>query len=433
MAAPISVRGGANGIEAHYDDMTALARLFGRSAADTGGAALALHGYLVHPDVLASAALDPAGAATFEMQLLAALDGPSGVTCLAARCAAADVSLRGAAAAYLTADRLDERFAPQIDAVRRAPKTLYDGAASLARRDPGGAWQKVIADDPWLADLGVGATAAVLSGGSPGGGARLFSRLFGDGVPHVAVLGRDDAADMAGPPRNLAGLLAGLAWRDDGAPGEVDVRFLDPPDGIARRVIVDVPGTKSWSLGLHNLDVTSVATNLRAIGGEVTSYERGVVGAMRMAGVHQDDDVLIVGHSEGGMVAVNTARRLTASGEFHVRHVVTAGAPIGLIAADIPPSVAVLALENDADVVPHLDDAANPDRVNVLTVTAHHDRGSISANHDLRRSYLPAARDVDASHDRSVREYLAGPDGISGFLDAATVRTYAYRITRSYD
>jgi pimeloyl-ACP methyl ester carboxylesterase len=424
MGWPLSVRGGTNGVVAHYDDMMAAARLFARAGGDTAAASVALHGYLIGPDVLASAALDPIGAARFEATLMAALDGPGGLTWLAARCAATDVGLRAAAAAYLGADRLDERLEPELDAVARAPKAALDAAVRLSGGDPGGALQKLITDDPQLADLGIGVAGDVLGAGSVAAGARLVGLPFADGMPRVTDLGGDHGL---GAPRSLEDLLAGLARRDEGRPGEVDVHFLD--GGSARKVVVDIPGTKDWSLALHSSDVTSIATNLRALRGAVTTYERGVLEAMRRAGVGPDDDVLMVGHSEGGMVAVNAARRAAASGEFRVRHVVTAGAPLGLIAGNVPAGVNVLALENDGDVVPRLDGAENPDRLNITTVTAHRGHGDVIANHSLDDAYLAAARDLDASDDPSVRDYLGG---LTGFLTASTVRTHTYQITRTY-
>ena len=431
MGQPISVRGGANGIVAHCDDMTAAARLFGRAAGDTVAASVALHGYLIDPDVLVSAPLDPMGAARFEAALGLALDGPGGLAWLAGRCAALDVGLRAAAAAYLGADRLDERLEPGLDAAARAPRAALDAVVLLSEGAPGAALQKLVTDDPHLADLGIGVAGGVLGAGSVAAGAQLAAVPFDDGVPRVTSLGADLAADAAGPQRSLEGLLAGLAQRNEGRPGEIDVRFLGG-SSRARRVVVDIPGTKDWSLALHDGDVTSIATNLRALGGAVTTYERGVLEAMRLAGVRPDDDVLMVGHSEGGMVAVNAARRAAAGGEFRVRHVVTAGAPLGLIAGSVPAGVSVLALENDGDVVPHLDGAENPDRLNITTVTAHRDHGGVIANHDLAGAYLAAARDVDASDDPSVGDYLRGPRGIAGFLSAPTVRTQTYQIVRTY-
>jgi hypothetical protein len=428
MSRPVSVRGGANGVEAHYDDMTAAARLFGRAAGSTGEAALALHGYLVHPAILASTVLDPGGAAQFEARLLAALDGPNGITWLAARCTGIDVGLRSAAAAYIAADRLDQRLVPGVEALAHAPAAIAEGAAAMRRGDVDAALQRLLTDDPELADLAMRATADILGGGSLSNGTRLLSRAFDDGAPRVTSLGDEVVADTAGPPRNLRDLMAGLAHRNLGGPGEIDVRLLDGADG-RRRVIVDVPGTKDWSPALHNRDVTSLVTNLRAIAGEVTTYERGIVEALHGAGVRPGDDVLLIGHSEGGMVAVDAARHLAASGELHVSHVVTAGAPIGLVAGGVPGDVDVLAIENEGDVVPHLDDAPNPDRLNVTTVTVHHDHGAILPNHDVDASYVAGAADIDASDDPSLRAYLAG---LGGFLTARTVRTRKYLITRCY-
>jgi len=196
---PISVRGGTNGVVAHYDDMTAAARLFARAGGDVAAASVALHGYLIGPDVLASAPLDPVGAARFEATLMAALDGPRGLTWLAARCAATDLGLRAAAAAYLGADRLDERVEPELDAVARAPKAILDAAVRLSGGDPGGALQKLITDDPQLADLGIGVAGDVLGAGSVAAGARLVGLPFADGMPSSPTL-----AVTRGPGRRAA-------------------------------------------------------------------------------------------------------------------------------------------------------------------------------------------------------------------------------------
>ena len=93
----------------------------------------------------------------------------------------------------------------------------------------------------------------------------------------------------------------------------------------------------------------------------------------------------------------------------------------------MPGSVKVLALENDGDAVPCLDGAANPGRGNVTTVTVHHHDGSLVDNHDLSKSYLPGARDVDASTDTSVEDYLASA---SGYLEATSVQTKTYRVSQ---
>ena len=94
---PVSVSGGSNGVEAHYDDIVAMARLFGKVATDTGGAVLSLHGYLVDPAIFCSGLFDPGGVATFEADLLDALDGYHGLSWVAVQCGLIDAELRAAA------------------------------------------------------------------------------------------------------------------------------------------------------------------------------------------------------------------------------------------------------------------------------------------------------------------------------------------------
>jgi pimeloyl-ACP methyl ester carboxylesterase len=279
----------------------------------------------------------------------------------------------------------------------------------------------VVADDPALADVLVGAL------GLPQALA-VIAHDLPDGSGRVSDEGPDRLGRAATPPRSLADVLAELADRDDdGRSGSIDVRILTLTDG-SRRVIVDVTGTKSWD-PLPTSDVTSLTTNGRALVGEPTAYEQGVLGAMRRAGVRPDDPVMLVGHSQGGMVAVTAARDAVRRRAFRVTHVVTAGSPIGRTVGDVPGSVQVLALENARDVVPHLDGRANPDRPNVTTVTGRRGNGTVADDHSLGDAYVPLAGDTEAAADRSVRDFLTGADG---YFRAVRVETHVYQISRGY-
>jgi pimeloyl-ACP methyl ester carboxylesterase len=219
-----------------------------------------------------------------------------------------------------------------------------------------------------------------------------------------------------------------LAWRDgEQVHGGIDVRMVTLADG-SRRVIVDITGTKSWD-PLPTGDVTSLTTNGRALVGVRTAYEQGVLLAMRRAGVRRHDKVMLVGHSQGGMVAVTAARDALRSGEFDVTHVVTAGSPVALTVGQLPRRVQVLALENRRDVVPHLDGRANPDRRNVTTATASSGDGTVLGDHAVEGAYVPIAEEVDASRNRSVRDFL---DGAGDFFRGTEVRTTTYQVTRGY-
>jgi hypothetical protein len=421
-AQPISVRGGTGGIEAHYDDMVDAAHLLGAAATELAETSAVLHRYLLDPGLGTGGLLDPAGAAAVEMSLADALDGPSGITFLAARCAALDVALRAAAAAYEASDRIRTDAHDVADGFIGLPGALVAGTRVGVRTgSPRLAAQRLITADPALADDVVTAL-----GGVRGAGFAVATDLARDGTPVVRDLGTDPAADAAAPPRNIRDLIAALARRNEGRHGEIDVRIIRTTGG-ARAAIVDIPGTKSWQ-PLPNHDVTSVATDLRAIAGRSSAYESGVFAALARAGVRNDDDVMLVGHSEGGIVAAQAAIDARRSGRFRVTHVVTAGAPIGAIAHDLPAAVRVLAIENRGDVVPHADGHTNPDRVGLTTVTVHRDSATVAGNHSLRASYLPGASDIDASGDVSVRDFVRSA---AAFLHGDTVQTQRFLVTRA--
>ncbi|MFN2518122.1 MAG: hypothetical protein ABR604_03610 [Jatrophihabitantaceae bacterium] len=417
---PVSVRGGSNGVEAHYDEIVAMARLFGKVASDTGGAALTLHGYLAAPATFATALLDPAGAANFEADLLDALDGYHGLTWAAVQCGLIDAELRTAATLYQEADRLSIALQDRVGGLARLGPSVAGAVAQLNRTGTISlSLQSVLTGDPALVDELMNAGLITLDG--------IIAPLYLDGHAKLADLGVDTAPVAATPPRTLADVMAGLTLRNQGRSGEIDVRLITGPDGT-RRVIVDIPGSKTFDPTQVD-DITGPATNVRSLVGVTTAYERGVLQAMKRAGVQPGDEVMLVGHSEGGMVAVQTALACAQSGRFRVTHVVTAGSPVGLTVSQLPGSVRVLALENHNDLVPHLDGRTNPDQVNVTTATVNRGSGAIIDDHDLTSSYLPGASDVDASDDPSIRSFLSGA---SGFFDATSVQTHTYVITREY-
>jgi hypothetical protein len=421
---PVSVRGGTHGIDARCDDLADVARLFGHAASDIAAVSWSLQRYLFDLGIMGSALLDPGGAASFEFELARALDGPHGVTMLALECAALSARLYAAAAAYRLADHLDSSVHTVLDGVIELPRAAIAAEATLLfTGNPDRAVDALVTGDPALAD-DVVAAAAVLARAAPPG---LTDLALADGHPRVRALGIDSTPSAQAAPRNLTDLMRALATRDRGRPGEIGVSILASAGG-RRLVIVDIPGTKSWN-PLPNSDVTSVVTDVRAMTGRTTSYERGLFEALHRAGVRPSDDVMLVGHSEGGMIAVQAATDAQRSGTFRITHVVTAGAPIGRIAGHVPRSVAVLALENAHDVVPHLDGRPNPPAPNVTTVTVDHDSSRILGNHEVEDAYILGARDADASRDPSVRDFLAGA---TGFLHATSASTQRFVITREY-
>jgi hypothetical protein len=359
--------------------------------------------------LVGSAIADPVAAARLELDLVAVRDGPSGMRWTA-------LELAGLRDLLLLA----------VDAYRTA-----DDAQSWAVRHPG------VIDDAIAVITG-------LTGMPERRIAADLAQLWPDGRPTVRLVALPQGPQ---PPRTVADLMRALAVRcgisnrwspasaaavaalppgyDDGT---IDVRKLSGPDGTAW--IVDLPGTSDWDLPgpfanpARAHDPADFGGDIRLMAGESTAYERGVVHALVTAGVGRDEPILLTGHSEGGMVAMAAAGMLAGRG-FTVRSVLTAGSPIATMPR--PAGTGVLALENAADVVPHLDGQPNPaddDEWSTLTFT---DRvGGIGADHGFV-AYDAGAQLADRSTDPKV---VAWRRRARPFLSATSSTSYAFRIQR---
>ncbi len=189
-----------------------------------------------------------------------------------------------------------------------------------------------------------------------------------------------------------------------------------PPDRRERTAyVVTIPGTKDWQLDPRRREhLTDFATNAGALGGLPTARVDGIAKALERAGARPHDQVMLVGHSQGGMLAVRAADEWTRSERFAVTHVVTAGAPIG--GMTVPASVQVLALESRDDVVPRLDARANDDRANVVTVRFDTPAATLIAQHALETSYLPAATALASSPYSQNPSLLAWSESATAFI-----------------
>jgi pimeloyl-ACP methyl ester carboxylesterase len=434
MPGSITVSGGQFSISADFAQLRMLADAIETALPSIRDAARSALRTLTDPALGLPALLDPLGAA--EVACGAGRTVATAGTVLA-ECTLLAAGLRTAATCYENADDLSGRWAPVLRAIRQLPGAV---AASLPHLllAPGGAdpaavlaGARVLAEhDPDLLPPGSALYLPDRSLSPIAGQARALARLYSDGRPLVSRRSGEPSDDRAGPPRGVADLLRGLSCRDDSTTGGgIDLRFVTHtrPDGASTRsVIVDVPGTKDWNLlDRHNRNVADMTTNLRAVGNEQTTYESGVVAALLASGVGADEPILLVGHSQGGLVAARLAADLAASDRFRITHLLTAGAPIGLV--DIPSHIQVLSLENAGDVVVGLDAADNRSRPNQITVRTSRTASTFGARHSLDGAYLAAARDVDAAGDRSVDAWVSGA---AAFLTGDGIETRAFQIDR---
>jgi pimeloyl-ACP methyl ester carboxylesterase len=168
-------------------------------------------------------------------------------------------------------------------------------------------------------------------------------------------------------------------------------------------------------------------TNYQLLAGMDSAYGRGIRQAMLDAGL-DGKGIMLVGHSQGGMVSTALAADPDFTRHFTVQHVVTAGAPTAQV-PELPGSTHGLHLENRGDAVPLLDGEDNPDQPRRTTVVFDDGSHDIGDNHDLRH-YADGAAAVDASTHGSVLGHLEQmrADGYLGSQTSGPVRTFV--ITR---
>ena len=222
------------------------------------------------------------------------------------------------------------------------------------------------------------------------------------------------AASLGPAATSLAGALSGVRLLSSpAAPSTFAV--LRTASGPPPRFVVCLPGLQHWTR--TDRSGADVPGALATITGH-SSYVAGARAALLQ--LPTPSRVLLVGHSQGGMVAQALAGdpTLRATG-VRVDAVVTAGAP--RMAVAIPPGVARLALENDGDPVPRLGALVGPgllptqragsDESRVVRFPATHARLSM-ANHTLDGGgYLAAARGADplvADFRTRVAPFLTG-------------------------
>ena len=448
------VAGGAAGIEAMYDSVRALADAFDQTGDELRAWAADGFRALVDPDLAATGLLSPPTFALAEAALLAATTGPLGLLPCSVEWEADAVLVRAAVTMLVASDDAAQLALEAVDwrlglaaggALRLVGPSAAVGLGLLPsdlRDRLGVAAEGWIVHHPGFVQHAVNAAGGLFTGLAPlpilvpgnRTATALLAAPYDDGT---AVTTR--RPDLGGPsghrqPDSVEALVghlsevAGLSPHPDSADnGTIEVQSLDPGTDRARHVVylpgTDDLGTLPWT---QDDDVRDLGTDLRSAAGQETAYQRGILDAMRQAGIGPHEPVLLVGHSLGGMEAAALASRDTG---FAITDVVTAGSPTAQVGG-FPNGVHVLSLEHHGDVVPLLDGADNRDTDEQTTVTFEDGgRPEVEAEHGYGH-YIDGAAAVDASADPSLTAEVAGLHD-RGFLgDTGHVTSQLFQVTR---
>jgi hypothetical protein len=474
-----SVTGGRGGVEARYSDIESLAAIF-----DTTGdglrrdawddKALALNG-----DLLESSILSPGTFLDAEAAVIAATIGPDGLAFRAVGLEADALSMQVNVTILRGADELVRQGFEVIDyatgfalgfalpvvtaagltggllflagnpVLTFALATDAGGVRSRLQEEGLEGLQQLLEDNPELVQHLINGGGGLLDGlttgltlplppalrdalldelgiegfhGTTGDAAGDLAGLFDDSNP-VVTPGAEEPRDLAAPG-SVEDLLRNLALTNEGADGEIDIQRIG--EGDDARYVINLPGTDSW--GDDPGDVRDLQSNLQLVDGQDPAYTRGIMQAMRDAGIPPGAPVMLAGHSQGGMAAMHLAADPDFQEQYDVRHVVTAGSPTAQV-GHVPEGTQVLSLENSGDLVPLTDGEDNPDQPNRTTVVFDGRTGSIGENHSMG-TYTEGGRAVDESDHPSITGTLDAlrDDGFLGSDDPTS--TSGFTITR---
>ncbi|MFJ4229602.1 hypothetical protein ACIPYV_18700, partial [Paenarthrobacter nicotinovorans] len=226
---------------------------------------------------------------------------------------------------------------------------------------------------------------------------------------------------------SLAGSLRRLEKVYDRNNGEIEVIEFDNSGSSSWMVLI--PGTQPNTPSSNPFDIQGIG---EAVGYRSEDVAPAVAQALREAGAEAGDQVVAVGHSQGGVHAMNLSRDKAFLSEFDLKFVLTAGAPVGGIVPE--PGISSLHLEHVQDWVPGTDGHMNPDTKDRVTVTlTEHvqtpegEGPGLGPGHN-QENYAKGAELVAASDDPSLVASTAAFAGVVGAGGAAKVTRF--KLTR---
>ena len=178
----------------------------------------------------------------------------------------------------------------------------------------------------------------------------------------------------------------------------IGIDLFDNPSGN-RTAVVYVPGTQTFGFG-EGTNPLDMSSNIQAMSGAGNAAsEKAVLLAIRQAGINPADEVILVGRSQGGMVAGNIAAYPSG---FIAAGLVAFGAPLAHIKNL---KVPVMAIEHVNDPVPNLSGKANPLKrnwVSVQRISEKPESDALMFSHSLK-SYRNTTTAIDVSNDVGIK------------------------------
>ena len=215
-------------------------------------------------------------------------------------------------------------------------------------------------------------------------------------LDHIVAATNTSTAET-NSPNSITQLLDRLAHLSSKNQPTVGIDFFQTAMD-QRTAIVYIPGTQTLGLGDGSNPLDLQSNILAMQGNGLAASERAVLEAMNQAGIAETDEVIFVGHSQGGMVAGNLVMHPVG---YVAAGLVTIGAPIAQLKLT---KVAVMAIEHVNDSIPNASGRVNPLTKNWVTIQ----RTSLASESDAPlhshslQSYRNTTEKVDSSKDKGI-------------------------------
>ncbi|QNO37450.1 hypothetical protein H4J02_13690 [Protaetiibacter sp. SSC-01] len=298
--------------------------------------------------------------------------------------------------------------------VRRAVMSADDAALALAGAPP------VLAGllgEHGLGVIGVGTSAGALIGAGGASGGTMFAET-------KVKVERVSEERAHGAP-------AGAAERLERVPAERQVRIerYEVP-GEPPRYVVYVAPTQTFS-PFAEAEPWDLTSNVAGVAGLPAGSIRATELAMADAGITADDEVVLVGFSQGGLVADAVA----ASGRWNAVGLETYGDPGGGI--ELPEGIRGVAVRHSDDFVVATGGPQGPTDRTIVERRAFAEGAELPIDElapaHQKRAYAETARMLDEARSPELRRELDALDSFArdyARREGATVTTFSYRAER---
>jgi hypothetical protein len=298
--------------------------------------------------------------------------------------------------------------------VRRIVSGVDDAALGLAGAPP---WVGLLLGEHGLGILGVGTSAGVLIAAGGASGTGYFSET-------PVRVERVSERRMGSAPEGAADRLARVPDAQ-----QVRIERYEAP-GEPPRYVVYVAPTQTFS-PLADEEPWDLTSNVAGVAGLPAGSIRATELAMADAGITSGDEVVLVGFSQGGLVA----DAIAASGQWNTVGLETYGDPGGGI--ELPEGIRGVAVRHSDDFVVATGGAQGPTDRTIVERRAYPEGAQLPTDKPApahqRRAYEDTARMLDGARSPEVRAELDALDAFTreyAERDGSRMTTFSYHAER---